>query len=325
VLGYHAFAASFTRWIDTAAGEPNLDWDITYAYRRWQPAIIGTVSRETTFSRPDASGAVPGELWRQSTKVALGVALPISRVRYSHLLIASLQRGQARIGTMRGEKAGERAAFRSAWAFNSANLLGNSISQEGGLSTGVTAELVRRSLGSSADATTVTADARAYLPGLKRHHVVSLRAAGGMTRGGGIVGRTFLLGGPGPDLSTIDFETDALSLLRGFPTDSFRGPRVALVNVDYRFPLWRIERGIGTWPIFAHTLHGAAFVDAGNAWTGPFAAGDIKRAFGAELAADLVLGYGARITAAFGVARGHDGSGRVADRTTWYARAGYAF
>jgi hypothetical protein len=325
ILNYHAFAASFTRWMDAEPGAPRLDWDVTYAYRRWRPMIVSTVSRETTFTREGTTSVVPGELWRQSTKVAVGVALPINSAQTSHLFIASLQRGKARLGTIRGERTAERAAFRSAWAFNSANVFGNSISPEGGILTGVTAELVRRALGSSADATTITGDARVYLPGLAPHHVVAVRAVGGSTRGNPLLGRMFLLGGPGPDLSTIDFDTDAVTLLRGFPSDSFRGSHVALVNADYRFPLWRIERGFGTWPLFAHTLHGAVFVDAGDTWIGAFKRSNLKRSYGAELAADLVVGYAARVTIAFGAAHGHDGSGRSADRTTWYARAGYAF
>ena len=43
---------------------------------------------------------------------------------------------------------------------------------------GVTAEFVRRALGASGDATTLTGDVRAYLPGLAPHHVVALRVVG---------------------------------------------------------------------------------------------------------------------------------------------------
>ena len=59
-------------------------------------------------------------------------------------------------------------------------------------------EIVRRGLGSSADATTTTADVRAYLPGLAAHHVVAVRLGGGASIGDPTVGRTFLLGGPSP-------------------------------------------------------------------------------------------------------------------------------
>ena len=67
--------------------------------------------------------------------------------------------------------------------------------------------------------------------------------------------------------STLDFGRRAISLLRGFAPDSFAGTRVAVVNLEYRVPLARVERGVGTWPIFLHTVHGALFADAGHAWT----------------------------------------------------------
>jgi hypothetical protein len=116
-----------------------------------------------------------------------------------------------------------------------------------------------------------------------------------------------------------------VSVLRGFASSTFAGTRVAVVNADYRLPLLRIERGVGTWPIFVHTLHAAVFADAGHAWSGAFAASDIKSSFGAEISANLVVGFWAPITIAAGAARGRDGGGRVPDQTTWYGRVGYAF
>ena len=59
----------------------------------------------------------------------------------------------------------DRTALRGAWATTTAHLYGYSISTEGGATIGVTAESVPRSLGSFANATAFTADARAYLPG----------------------------------------------------------------------------------------------------------------------------------------------------------------
>jgi hypothetical protein len=122
-----------------------------------------------------------------------------------------------------------------------------------------------------------------------------------------------------------DFSRNAISVLRGFPADTFAGSRVALTNIDYRFPLFRPERGIGTWPVFLHTVHASVFGDAGHAWTRTFRASAIKTSVGGELSAEVVAGYFFRFTAAAGVARGHDGSGAVPDRTTAYFRIGKAF
>ena len=67
----------------------------------------------------------------------------------------------------------------------------------------------------------------------------------------------------------IDFVSDAFSLLRGFPANTFAGTHVALINGEYRWPIARPQRGVGTWPLFLHSLHGAAFVDLGHAWIKP--------------------------------------------------------
>ena len=137
--------------------------------------------------------------------------------------------------------------------------------------------------------------------------------------------RTFLLGGPASNGSAIDFGRHAVSLLRGFPTDTFAGSRVALVNADYRWPIARPQRGVGTWPLLFHTVHAAVFADAGHAWTHAFHADAIKVSAGGELSANVVAGYFIPLTATVGAAWGHDGSGLVRDGATVYFRVGRAF
>jgi hypothetical protein len=152
-----------------------------------------------------------------------------------------------------------------------------------------------------------------------------VRAGGGVSSGDPAVGRTFLLGGSSSDAGVLGFGSRAFSLLRGFSDASFAGSRVALANVDYRFPIARPQRGLGTWPILVHTVHGAIFGDAGETWTRTFHGDAIKTSAGAELSADLVLGYVTRVTLAAGAAYGHDASGVAHDGVTAYVRVGRAF
>jgi hypothetical protein len=135
----------------------------------------------------------------------------------------------------------------------------------------------------------------------------------------------FWLGRAGPALSVTDFGNDAISLLRGFAADSFAGSHVALINADYRWPLARPQRGHGTWPLFLHTLHAAAFVDAGNTWIRSFDAESIKTSIGAEFSANLIVGFYFPLTATGGVAWGHDGSGVIRDGAIGYFRVGKSF
>src|SRR5262249_9229499 len=156
-------------------------------------------------------------------------------------------------------------------------------------------------------------------------HVLAIRAAAGKSAGSPDIRRTFHLGGPGPDDSVMSFNRDAISLLRGFPVDRFAGSHVALLNVDYRFPIARPQRGDGVWPLFLHTVYAAGFADVGHAWTSSFRARDMKTSIGGELSADILFGYFVPLTISAGAAWGHDGRGIEPDRATFYLRLGRAF
>ena len=69
-----------------------------------------------------------------------------------------------------------------------------------------------------------------------------------------------------------------------------------MVNVDYRLPLWRVGRGVGTIPVFLRTVHGAVFFDAGQAWSSGVRWDDARTSLGGELSADTVLGFALPLT-----------------------------
>jgi outer membrane protein assembly factor BamA len=202
---------------------------------------------------------------------------------------------------------------------------GYSISQEDGTALAITTEFAPQALGSSADTTATTVDWRLYVPAVARHHVLAIRLAGGRSTGDPTVRRTFHLGGAQSNLSTTDFGRNAISLMRGFSSDTFAGSRVALLNAEYRWPLLRPQRGYGTWPILIHTLHAAGFADVGHAWDREFEVRDLKTSIGAELSLRAVVGYSLPLTGTVGGAWGHDGSGVVQAGMTWYARIGWSF
>jgi hypothetical protein len=331
VLGYHVYATGAT-WLAAApqdAIRPNgatPDWFASYAYDRWRPTVFAAASSETSFfAGPATAQGTPSAATRRQRQLEGGVLLPIVRARSSHAAWLSALRSIDDYSTVDGALRRERTSIRAAWRSTTAKSYGYAISLEDGVAAGGTAEFVRRALGASDDATIVTGDVRAYLPGLKRHHVLAARLAAGASTGDPIAGRTFVLGGASPDGSVIDFGSGAISLMRGFGGSTFAGTRVALVNADYRWPIARPQRGVGTWPLFLHTVHAAAFADAGHAWTRRFDAAAIKTAVGAELSFDLVAGYSFPFTATAGVAWGHDGSGTVRGGATSYFRIGRAF
>ncbi len=113
--------------------------------------------------------------------------------------------------------------------------------------------------------------------------------------------------------------------MRGFPDASFAGSHVGLLNAEYRFPIAAPQRGVGTWPLFLHTVHAAFIADIGETWTRTASADAIKISAGAELSADIIAGYSLPFTATAGAAWGHDASGVRVDTVTGYFRVGKAF
>ncbi|MEJ2540270.1 MAG: hypothetical protein P8188_09900 [Gemmatimonadota bacterium] len=102
-------------------------------------------------------------------------------------------------------------------------------------------------------------------------HVFALRLAGGFASGPGADQFTWEVGGVQGEAETLT----GLSLFGGtglfFPVRGYdvgvrsgRGAWVA--SGEYRFPLALVNRGLGLVPLHLDRIHGALFLDAGNAW-----------------------------------------------------------
>jgi hypothetical protein len=331
VLGYHSYSASAS-WLATSTTRAPLpdrrrpDWQLYYEYARWRPKFYVAASTSTSFSvGPATAAGTASDSTLRETSLETGVFYPVLHARTLHGASASIARAHSDFTFADGSLARNRTALRASWQTITARTYGYSISREDGFAVGGTAETVRRAFGSDADATTFTGDLRLYAPGAMPHHVVGLRLSGGVSKGDATVGRTFLLGGADPATSVVDLSSRASSLLRGFPDATFAGTRVVLANAEYRFPVYRLERGFGTWPIFFHTFHGSAFADAGETWSADFRLRNLKTSFGLEASVDIVAAYFAQLTITAGAALGHDRSGAVRDASTLYVRVGKAF
>ena len=147
-----------------------------------------------------------------------------------------------------------------------------------------------------------------------------------LSYGGGISGgelrrrAAFYLGGysnPTQDVlrSFFDFTRAGGASLRGYPYAIVGGNEFHLVSAEYRFPIVWIERGYGTFPFYLKRLHGAAFADWGNAfsggWTGPRATrlSDFKLGAGVEVRLDLNFFYYFGATLQLGYAHGFNEGG----------------
>jgi hypothetical protein len=274
---------------------------------------------------------------QREQQVDAGAVRSFRRVRWSQSVLAAYhtssvatdvwRRGFSPADTSASSEhdTSNRSGLRGAWTLVTAKRYGYSISPEDGLAAGITGESFKPAFGSDGSGDAVTADLRAYLPLGIRHGVFAARAAGAVSRGDAGTRRLLLLGGDNGNLALGRFGDDTISLLRGFDDDVFAGTHVALVNLEARVPLGWPERGWGTWPAFLRAVHGTAFADIGNAWTSGAAWSDRKTSLGAELAADVVVGFGLPLTWSVGAAWGHDGAGQVPDQRRVYVRLGGSF
>lgn len=330
VLARHAYSATATWLIEAPAGslesttlEP--DWRLGYVYDRWRPVLFAAASRSTFFF----TGTSPAtdrltSFTLKEVELEGGVLFPVRHVRSSHRLLTSVVRTLDRYSQPAGIASRQRTAIRAAAASHSTRFYGYSISPEHGLSAAAMGEVVRRGLGADINATVITGDVRAYVPGLGRRHVLALRASGGRINQPLDARLSFATGGAAANPDVLDFGRDQLAPLRGFPSTVAGDTRVAAASVDYRFPLARPQRGRGTWPIFLQNLHGALFADTVAAGNQRLQWSDAPFSVGGELSWDLVLGYSYPLTATIGGAWGHDRT-ELRNRAAVFVRIGRAF
>ena len=192
-----------------------------------------------------------------------------------------------------------------------------------------TAEIVRRGLGSFADATTLTADARGYLPGVRAASRRRRCASAAARRTGDRDGRPHL---PARRRPPAD-ERRRLRQQRVQPAARLRAATRSPAatsrssNAEYRWPLARPQRGVGTLAALpAHRPRARCSPTPAMRGRGRSAPARSRRRLGGELSADVVAGYSLPFTLTVGAAWGRDGSGRVADRRDGLRRAsGSAF
>jgi dipeptidyl aminopeptidase/acylaminoacyl peptidase len=142
------------------------------------------------------------------------------------------------------------------------------------------------------------------LPGAAlKHHILYIRLAGALSDGDlKYAQRAFQLGGIPSDLNPY---------LRGYPERSLTGNNIAIGTLEYRAPIFSLMRGPGTIPVFAEKIHGAVFIDAGEAWDGikAFSGSKVKVGAGVEARMDVTLGYWLKATPALGIAHGFGAGG----------------
>jgi len=213
-----------------------------------------------------------------NTPDTIGVSLtfPFRRTKSRQSLAIGYKKRKVSAGNLGG--------IRLAWVFNSAKKYGFSISQVDGRRISLSYERTDKFMYSDFHSQKFIFSWREYYGLPVRHHVLAGKVFIGTAFGDTVVKRAaFRLGG---HLGRY--------YLRGYSPGEFRGEKFFIGTLEYRFPIIWIERGIGTWPIFLKNLHGAIFLDYGNAWAGDTMPSfkEFKSSIGCELRSDFKLLYG---------------------------------
>ncbi|HYN02950.1 MAG TPA: BamA/TamA family outer membrane protein, partial [Vicinamibacteria bacterium] len=284
-----------------------------YLYDRFRPTFLVS-AQDTTDIYTD------GQL--RTRQVSLEASLPLRRtLRSIQTLSATWRREREEVlGSDLPEDRVDLGGIETAWAIASPKSYPYSISPVDGGRLRLAWLHEARALGSDLSLDKVTADARWYQRLFGERDVLALRAGGGTTYGEAQFDRSFAVGGY-PDGSLFDIVRTNNAVLRGYPDNAFIGRRYAAFNAEYRFPLFSPQRGWRSFPLFLRHFSGSVFIDAANAWSGEFQAGDLKTAAGASLALDSAIGFALPLTAQVTLAHGLDEQGD----TKVYFRFGLAF
>jgi hypothetical protein len=187
------------------------------------------------------------------------------------------------------------------------------VSPEHGITLGVGGDFGDPAWGSESTLIAFTGAFTAYLslPWL-RHHVLALGLSGG-TASGTYPRLDYYYVGGFADTPPLDALRTGVRqtgfVLRGYKPLQFSGANYNLLNVEYRFPIAYIDRGLSTLPGFLSTLSGAAFLDWGGAYNqldlrDPWTAYHVG--VGGELRVDFSLVYADDTQFRLGLARGLD-------------------
>ncbi len=143
-----------------------------------------------------------------------------------------------------------------------------------------------------------TTEIREYVVNpLLDNHVLAMRVGSGITLGGNDFLGNYQLGGNLGD-GAFFVTPDEFRMLRGYPFAYDIGDMYWVGNLEYRFPIWHIQRGLGTLPAYARNLSGAIFADSGNAFNSPAQSGRAATAseFASEAFGEPLIGVGAEVS-----------------------------
>jgi hypothetical protein len=308
----HEYAA--TAWWSISGKRPG--WDVIYVNHSFYPDLTLELTRDVGL--PQAAGGLdaPGYYYERSIGGSIQASFPFSQLERAQSLsigydLENLAVDSNPLGVPTSP--GLVAAATLTYSWSDVRRFVRSISSERGQRFAVSLRLSHPALGSEFSFWQATTSASKFfaLPwstrGVPWHHALALRGSFGVSNGDLSNRHDYFLGGfQQGDLarSVLNPAAAPVRILRGFVGDAFHGTAYALATAEYRFPLFDVETGPWTLPVFLRRLHAALFADAGDAFT--FSRHDfhVHVGAGAELRAEVVLGWILPTDVRLGCARG---------------------
>ena len=165
--------------------------------------------------------------------------------------------------------------------------------------------------------------------------MLAVRLALGATLGTDVGTPTFRIGGPFGDNAYTSLP-DRYYALRGYDTSSMRGDHVWVASAEYRLPLFYVERGLWTAPIWLRSVALTAFAEAGQTFdTNDYSAyegspdgflafwANTRPSVGAELIGEMVFSWGGLLRGRIGYGYGFGAGAPTTGR--FYAQLGTSF
>jgi dipeptidyl aminopeptidase/acylaminoacyl peptidase len=192
------------------------------------------------------------------------------------------------------------------WVMSNARRYAFSLGTAEGRSLGLGVRVDHPELGSSFKRTEISWRYQEYIP-ITKTHIFAIRYQGAISQSDRRRDGQYYLGGlPQQNIANdiLNQGRVGITYLRGYKGGVVNGHEYHLLNLEYRAPVWEIEKGIATLPVYVRRMHVAGLFDCGSAFDGSVTKNDVKPSIGASLRLDVVFGYFAPGTFDLGVSRG---------------------
>lgn len=292
----------------------------TFSFRDLFVPLTLAADQRTSFSssgRRDVFGE-PEEQVEQVYRVGASATLPVRRWLRSHSFSVGYSRAWHLVETKFSGPPDEGVPvfppssdlgwLSLGWRYSDDERYRDSVSAERGFELYARARISNQYTLSALDLYEFTTGASAFhpVPTLPRH-ALAVYVEGGVAFGNRFRRASFRVGGfPERDLvrDVLEGVRWGGGQLRGYGFNDDVGDGYVLSTLEYRFPIWEIEHGVESLPLWVGRLHGAFFGDLGDAFDGVPRPSQLRAGVGAELRLTILLGYYGSYLIRAGYARG---------------------